>query len=95
MVQGGLATSLVSSGGTLARKNGSELGKAPLPALDSGQGGDAEVEEALAKLLACWLGRRRGGELGRGCWFAAELAEDEGREERERCGGNEAGWPSG
>jgi len=73
--QGGLATSPVSSGGTPARKNGSELGNATLPALDSGQGGDAEVEEALAKLLAGWLGRRRRGMLERSCRFAAELAE--------------------
>ena len=48
--QGGLATSPVSSGGTPARKNGSELGNAALPTLDSGNGGDAEVEEALAEL---------------------------------------------
>jgi len=63
--QGGLATSPVSSGGTPARRNGSELGNATLPALDSGNGGDAEVEEALAELWADWLGRRRGAELGR------------------------------
>jgi len=41
----GLATSPVSSGGTTARKNGSKLGNAALPVLDS-LGGDAEVEEA-------------------------------------------------
>jgi len=50
--QGGLATSPVSSGGTPARKNGSTLGNAALPALDNGNGGDAEVEEALAELWA-------------------------------------------
>ena len=54
--QGGLAMSPVSSGGTPARKNSSEFSNATLPALDSGQGGDAEVEEALARLLAGWLG---------------------------------------
>ena len=59
------------------RKNGSELGNAALPVLDSGQGGDDEVEEALARRLAGWLGRRRRGKLGRSCRFAAELAEDE------------------
>jgi len=57
--QRGLATSPVSSGVTPARENGLELGNPALPVLDSGQGGDAEVEEALAKLLAGWLGRRR------------------------------------
>jgi len=72
--QGGLAMSPVSSGGTPARKNSSELGNAALPVLDSGQGGDAEVEEALARLLAGWLGRRWRGELGRSGRFAAELA---------------------
>ena len=50
--QGGLVTSPVSSGGTLAKEIGSEIGNATLPVLDSGQGGDAEVEEALVKLLA-------------------------------------------
>jgi hypothetical protein len=50
--QRGLATSPVSSGETPTRENGSELGNAALPVLDSGQGGDVEVEEALAKLLA-------------------------------------------
>ena len=50
--QRGLATSPVSSGGTPARKNGSELGNAALPVLDSGQGGDAEVEGVLSR---CWL----------------------------------------
>ena len=62
----------VSSGGTPARKNGLELGNAALPVLDSGQGGDAEVEEALAKLLAGaavprWSSPRRNGE-GRWRW---------------------------
>ena len=85
----------MSSGGTPTRKNGSELGNAALPMLDSGQGGDAEVEEALARRLAGWLSRRRRGKLGRSRRFAAELAEDEGREERELWGGNEAGWRSG
>ena len=92
---GGLATSPVSSGGTPARKNGLELGNAALPTLDNGQGGDAGVEEVLAKLLAGWLGRRWGEELGRSCRFAAELAEEEA-ERRESAGeGNEAGWRSG
>jgi len=50
--QRGLATSPVSSGGTPAREIVSELGNATLSVLDSGQGGDAEVEEALAMLLA-------------------------------------------
>ena len=76
--QGGLATSPVSSGGTPTRKNGSELGNAASPVLDSGQGGDAEVEEALAKLLASWLGRRSGGTAGGARRSAAELAVDEG-----------------
>jgi len=62
--QRGLATLPVSSGGTPARENGLELGNAALPMLDSGQRGDAEVEEGLAKLLAGWLGRRRREELG-------------------------------
>ena len=84
--QRGLATSPVSSGGTPARKNCSELGNAALPVLDSGQGGDTEVEEALARHLAGWLGRRRRGMLGRGCCFAAELARRNG-EERERWKG--------
>jgi len=48
--QGGQGTLLVSLGGTPTRKNGSELGNAALPTLDSGNGGDAEVEEALAEL---------------------------------------------
>ena len=41
----------------------------------SGQGGDAEVEEALAELLAGWLGRRRGGAAGEARRNAAELTE--------------------
>jgi len=72
----------VSSGGTPARKNGLELGNAALPVLDSGQGGDAEVEEALVRRLADWLGRRRHGKLGRGCCSAAELAEAKRRRDR-------------
>ena len=95
MEQGGLATSPVSSGGTPARKNSSKLGNAALPALDGGQGGDAKVEEALARLLAGWLGRRWRGELGRSDRFAAELVEDE-VEKRESAGeGNEDGWRLG
>jgi len=43
----------------------SELGNATLSVLDCGKEGDIEVEEALAKLLAGWLGRRWGGELRR------------------------------
>ena len=62
-----MATSPVSSGGTPARKNGSEIGNAALPALVSGNGGDAGVEEALAELLAGRVGRGWGGELGRSC----------------------------
>ena len=65
MEQRGLATSPVSSGGTPARENGSELGNAASPMLDSGQGGDAKVEETLAELLAGWLCRRRGGAAGK------------------------------
>ena len=78
MEQRGLATSPVSSGGTPARENGSELGNAASPVLVSGQGGDAEVEEALVELLAGWLGRRRGGTAGRARRSTAELAVDEG-----------------
>jgi len=51
-------------GRTPARKNGSELGNATLPAPDNGQGGDTGVEEALAELWVGWLGRRRRGTLG-------------------------------
>jgi len=36
-----------------------ELGNAALPVLDNGNGGDNEVEEALAELWAGWLGRRQ------------------------------------
>ena len=75
MERRGLATSPVSSCGTPTRENGSELGNAALPMLDSGQGGDAEVEEALVELLVGWLGRRRQGKLRRSCRSAAELAE--------------------
>ena len=82
MEQRGLATLLVSSSGTPARKNCSELGNAALPVLDSGQGGDAEVEEALAKLFAGWLGRRRREELERRGRSTAELAETKWRRER-------------
>jgi len=73
--QSGLATSPVSSGGTPARENGSELGNAASPVLDSGQGGDAEAEEALAELLVGWLGRRHGGATGKARRDAAELTE--------------------
>ena len=93
--QRGRATSPVSSGGTPARMNGSELGNAALPMLDSGQGGDAEVEEASARRLAGWLGRRRRGKRGRGCWFAAELAEVKWRRERALGRRNEDGRGSG
>jgi len=93
--QRGLATSPVSSGGTPARENGSKLGNAALPVLDSGQGGDAEVEEALAKLLAGWLGRRRRGKLERSCRSAAELAEVKWRRERALGRRNEDGRGSG
>jgi len=51
--------------GTPAMKKWLGVGNAALPALDNGNGGEAEVEEALAKLLAGWLGRRRRGKLGR------------------------------
>jgi len=93
--QRGLATSPVSSGGTAARENGSELGNAALPMLDSGQEGDAEVEEALAKLLAGWLGRRRREELGRRCRSTAKLAEAKWRRERALERRNEDGRGSG
>jgi len=97
--QGGLATSPVSSGGTPARKNGSELGNAAIPVLDNGQGGDAEVEEALARRLAGWLGWRRREKLGRGCCSAAELAEAKWRRERALGKQNEddrgSGWCRG
>ena len=45
-----LATLPVSSGGTPARENGSELGNAALPVLDSGQGCDAQLEDVEAEL---------------------------------------------
>ena len=73
MEQRGLTTSPVSSGGT--PENGSELGNAASPVLNSGQGGDAGVEEALAELLVGWLGRRRGGAVGKARRDAAELTE--------------------
>ena len=47
----------MSPGGTPARKNGLGLGNAALPALDSGNGGGAEVEEALAELWLAGLAR--------------------------------------
>ena len=75
MEQRSLATLPVSSGGTLARENCSELGNAALPVLDSGQGGDAEVEDVEAELWAGWLGRRRGGTAGEARRSAAELTE--------------------
>ena len=75
MEQRSLATLPVSSGGTLARENGSELGNAASPVLDSGQGGDAEVEDVEAELWAGWLGRRRGGTTGKARRNAAELTE--------------------
>jgi len=65
----------VSSGGTPARENDSELGNAALPMLDSGQGGDAEVEDVEAELWAGWLGRRRGGTAREARRNAAELPE--------------------
>jgi len=73
--QRGLATLPVSSGGTPARENCSELGNAALPMLDSGQGGDIEVEDIEAKLWACWLGQRRGGTAKEARRNAAELPE--------------------
>ena len=85
----------VSSGGTPARKNGSELVNAALPMLDSGQGGDAVVEEALARHLAGWLARRRRGKLWRSCLFEAELGEAKWRRERALGRRNEDGWRSG
>jgi hypothetical protein len=75
MEQRGLATLPVSPGGTPARENGSELGNAALPVLDSGQGGDAEVEDVEAELWAGWLGRRRGGTAGEARRNVAELTE--------------------
>jgi hypothetical protein len=52
-------------GGTPTGRSRSELGNVGLPTLDSGNGGDIEVEEALVKLFAGWLGQGQGGELGR------------------------------
>ena len=66
MEQGGLATSPESMAEHPRGRSCSELGNAASPGLGSGKEGDVEVEEALAKLLAGWLGRRRDGELGRG-----------------------------
>ena len=63
--QGGLATLPVRMAELRRGRSRSELGNVALPALDSGNGGDVEVEEALTTLLAGWLGRRWGGELGR------------------------------
>jgi len=76
--QRGLATLPVSSGRTPARESSSELGNAVSPVLDSGQGGDAEVEDVDAELWAGWLGRRRGGTAGTARRNAAELAVDGG-----------------
>jgi len=67
----------------------------PPPVLDSGQGGNAEVEEALVKLLAGWLGRRRREELERRCRSTAELAEAKWRRERALGRRNEDGRGSG
>ena len=64
--QGGLAMSPVSMAELRRGRSRSELGNAASPGLDSGKEGDVKVEEALAKLLTGWLGRRRGGELRRG-----------------------------
>ena len=75
MEQRCLATLPVSSGGTPARKNCSELGNAVSPVLDSGQGGDAEVEDVEAELWVGWLGRRRGETAGEARRNAAELTE--------------------
>ena len=63
--------------------------------LDNGNGGEAEVEEALAKLLAGWLGRRRQGKLGRSCRSTVELAEAKWRRERALERRNEDGRGSG
>jgi len=73
--QRGLATLPVSSGGTPARENGSELGNAALPMLDHGQGGDVEVEDVEAEIWAGWLGRRRGETAGEARRNATELTE--------------------
>ena len=95
MAQRGLAMLPVSSGGTPARENCSELGKAALPVLDSGQGGDAEVRDVEAELWAGWLGRRRREELGRRCRSTVELAEAKWRRERALERRNEDGRGSG
>jgi len=73
--QRGLATLPVSSGGTSARENGSELGNAALPVLDRGQGGDVEVEDVEVELWAGWLGQRRSETAGGARRNAAELTE--------------------
>ena len=39
---------------------------------------DVKVEDVEAELWARWLGRRRGGAVGRARRSAAELAEDDG-----------------
>ena len=75
MEQTGLAMLPVSKGGTPVRENSSELGNAALPVLDSGQGGDAEVEDIEAKLRVGWLGRRRGGTAGEARRNVADLTE--------------------
>jgi len=62
----GLATLPVGMAELRRGRNRSKLDNVALPVLNSGNGGDVEVEEALVKLLAGWLGRRRGGKLGRG-----------------------------
>jgi len=76
--QRSLATLPVSSVGTPAKENSTELGNAVSPVLDSGQEGDAEVEDAEAELWADWLGRRRGGTAGEARRNAAEPAVDGG-----------------
>ena len=72
--------------GTLARKNGSELGNAALPTPDNGQGGDAGVEEAgeaFGGLAWPETGRRaRAESLTRG-----GARRGRNGEERERWGG--------
>ena len=95
MEQRGLATLPVSSGETPARENGSELGNAALPMLDSAQGGDAEVEDIEVTLWAGWLGQRRRGEFGQSCRSTAELAEANWRRERALGRRNEDGRGSG
>ena len=63
--QAGLAALPVIMAELWRGRSRSELGNVALHVLDSGNGGDVEVEEALAKLLAGWLGWRRRRELGR------------------------------